>query len=64
MMMFQTTEVQVVPEVGSPITYTGKDGREVTVPMPDIRVCNLQNELDNVKIGHSIYFIFLHGFKN
>lgn len=47
LMLFNTTEVEHHPPVGSPVTYW-VDGTKHTIPMPDIRICNLQEELDNV----------------
>lgn len=49
LMLFNSTDGNVIihPPVGEPVTYW-VNGTKHTIPMPDIRICNLQEELDNV----------------
>ncbi|ODN04311.1 Sodium-dependent neutral amino acid transporter B(0)AT3 [Orchesella cincta] len=56
LMLFNTTELEHSPPVGSLITYW-INGTKQTIPMPDIRICNLQEELDNTASGPGLAFI-------
>lgn len=47
LMLFNTTEVEHPPHAGDQVTYW-INGTKHTIPMPDMRICNLQEELDNV----------------
>jgi hypothetical protein len=58
-MLFNTTQPEYTPPVGSEVNYW-VNGSKFTIPMPEIEICNLQDELDKVRFEIWLESLALH----
>lgn len=53
LMLFNTTQPEYIPAIGESISYWANNSK-FTIAMPNITVCNLQDELDKVQTLSSV----------